>query len=78
MASAADGGLNVPEGALPPQFADLKREIAAATPGFETKLPAAWADLIAELATRTDQIAQAGSNVSCPVILRTTTRITYW
>jgi hypothetical protein len=56
-------GPRIPEGSLPTHFADIKREIAAATPDFEAKFTAAWSDLIAELALRTEQIAKAGSDV---------------
>ncbi|TRM65073.1 hypothetical protein BD626DRAFT_240198 [Schizophyllum amplum] len=47
---------------MPPQFAALKGEIAASIPDFESKATKAWGELIAELATVTEQVAKQGSS----------------
>lgn len=46
----------------PSRFIDLKREIVSAT--TQERLTASWNDILNELATRTAEIAQAGTNVS--------------
>ena len=50
-------------GPCPPRFADLKREIAAAYPGFEERATKAWAEVLGELEKATDEIATKGSEV---------------
>ncbi|KAL1745584.1 hypothetical protein HDZ31DRAFT_62993 [Schizophyllum fasciatum] len=46
---------------LPPQFADLKKEIADSIPDFESKATRAWGEIIAELAIVTKAITEQGS-----------------
>ena len=48
---------------LPPQFAELKKEIADSIPDFETKATRAWGEIIAELASVTEEVAKKGSSV---------------
>jgi len=50
----------------PARFADLKREIAEATPDYERRLTESWNDLLQELDRRTTEIANEGPNVSHP------------
>ena len=50
----------------PSRFVDLKREIISTT--TPERLTAAWNDILAELATRTAEIAQAGPDVSLPFV----------
>lgn len=45
------------------RFADLKREIVAATPDYERRLTQSWNDLLQELDERTTEIVDEGSNV---------------
>jgi hypothetical protein len=44
----------------PERFADLKREIVAATPDYERRLTESWNDLLQELDERTIEIADEG------------------
>ena len=48
---------------LPPQFAALKEEIADSIPDFESKATRAWGEIIAELATVTEEVTKKGSSV---------------
>ncbi|KAI0798536.1 hypothetical protein BC629DRAFT_1592113 [Irpex lacteus] len=50
-------------GPLPPRFIELKKEIAASHPDFEKRVTAAWADLLKELHTSTEEIAAQGSQI---------------
>ncbi|KAI0339923.1 DUF1479-domain-containing protein [Trametopsis cervina] len=50
-------------GPLPPRFIELKKEIAGSHPDFEKRVTAAWADLLKELKTGTDEIAAQGSEI---------------
>ncbi|KAG1853904.1 hypothetical protein DFJ58DRAFT_728031 [Suillus subalutaceus] len=50
----------------PERFADLKREIVAATPDYERRLTESWNDLLQELDERTTEIADEGPNVVYP------------
>jgi hypothetical protein len=47
----------------PERFADLKREIVAATPDYERRLTESWNDLLQELDERTIEIADEGPSV---------------
>lgn len=49
---------------LPAEFIALKKEIAAATPDFASKITKAWKEIVEELALRTEEISKAGSAVS--------------
>lgn len=46
----------------PSRFIDLKRGLVSVT--TPERLTASWNDILSELATRTAEIAQAGTNVS--------------
>ncbi|KAG2369315.1 hypothetical protein BDR07DRAFT_1456656 [Suillus spraguei] len=46
----------------PERFADIKREIVAATPDYERRLTESWNDLLQELDERTTEIADEGPN----------------
>ncbi|KAG1798458.1 uncharacterized protein HD556DRAFT_1440168 [Suillus plorans] len=46
---------------LSERFADLKREIVAATPDYERRLTQSWNDLLQELDERTSEIVDEGS-----------------
>lgn len=48
---------------LPPSFVELKQEIASTFPDFERRVTAAWADILKELKTATDEIIVRGSDV---------------
>ncbi|KAL1751390.1 hypothetical protein FB107DRAFT_266625 [Schizophyllum commune] len=47
---------------LPPQFSALKKEIADSIPDFESKATRAWGEVIAELATVTEEVTKKGSS----------------
>ena len=55
----------------PSRFVDLKRKIVSTT--TPERLTAAWNDILAELATRTAEIARAGPDVSLPFVGSATT-----
>ncbi|KAI1792082.1 hypothetical protein LXA43DRAFT_888111 [Ganoderma leucocontextum] len=48
-------------GPLPPRFAELKKEIAASIPDFETRATKAWGEILTELDEVTKEIAARGS-----------------
>ncbi|PFH48468.1 hypothetical protein AMATHDRAFT_65378 [Amanita thiersii Skay4041] len=50
------------EGPLPPRYAELKREIAASIPDFESKVTKAWKEVTEELKNATGTIAKEGSD----------------
>lgn len=54
-------------GPLPPRFVELKEEIASSYPNFQERVPTAWADLLRELKTATDDIAAQQTEV-CELI----------
>ncbi|GJE92712.1 DUF1479 domain-containing protein [Phanerochaete sordida] len=49
-------------GPCPPRFAEIKRQIADSYPDFEARASKAWNDLLGELDTATEEIANQGSN----------------
>lgn len=49
---------------LPPRFVDLKKEIASSIPNFEQHVTKAWAEVLKELATKTEEIARLGPQVA--------------
>jgi hypothetical protein len=48
---------------LPERFANLKRDIATSIPNFQQRVTQAWREVLADLATRTEEIAKAGPDV---------------
>lgn len=50
----------------PSRFLELKRELVSAT--TQERLTASWNDILSELATRTAEIAQAGTSVTLMLV----------
>lgn len=53
-------GLN---GGMPPQFVDLKQEIASSYPDFQQRATKAWKEILAALEEVTKNIVEEGSEV---------------
>ena len=56
-------------GPIPARFVDLKRDIAASYPDFETRVTVAWNDLLKDLKITTEKIAGEGPDVSLVIVL---------